>query len=73
MAKEFLEDPSPEGWRKACGKFYGFEVYYNVLRNMGGKTKRELDRLAKDFPRWLRLLPLVDIKNRLEDLEEGGE
>ncbi len=73
MAKEFLEDHSPERWRKVCGELYLIEVHYNALRNIGGKTKQELDSLAKDHPSWLMYAPLVDVKNRLERLEEHGE
>ena len=61
MARQFLEDPTPEGWRNVSHWLLDLDTHYNSLRNLAGKSKRELGLLAKHQPAWLMFVPLEDI------------
>ena len=71
MAADFLEDPTIKGWQKTKSWLVDDHHFYS-LKNFNPKSKREADRLAKESPRWLKLVPLEEVADRLKRLEEDG-
>ncbi|MBF0490998.1 MAG: hypothetical protein HQL15_10410 [Candidatus Omnitrophica bacterium] len=72
MADDFLDNPTLEGWKEIKHWMLDDHHFYS-LKNFNPRSRREAERLVKDQPLWLMLVPLREVESRLERLEEAGE
>ena len=72
MAQEFVENPTLEVMEELRFGLLDSDHHWNSLKNICSRSRgrQNLDRLAKERPQWLLLLPLEDVAERLEWLDE---
>jgi hypothetical protein len=75
MAQEFVKNPTLEVMEELRFWLLDSDHHWNSLKNICSRSRgrRSLDRLAKEYPQWLLLLPLEDVAERLWWLEEEGD